>query len=108
MKRSYRGSKRAELVECFCCKIPCVPEYHHMKPRRIGGTDDPDNLVPLCVACHDMVDRFHDNTLATSWLWSNRPEDSRWAGIMLLKIAQLAFENSEYIVRFGILKPEQP
>jgi len=27
-------------------------EVHHRKPRHLGGTNEPDNLITLCAACH--------------------------------------------------------
>lgn len=27
-------------------------EVHHIIPRRLGGTDDPSNLITLCTRCH--------------------------------------------------------
>lgn len=27
-------------------------EVHHVVPRRLGGPDEPSNLVTLCSACH--------------------------------------------------------
>jgi len=30
-------------------------EKHHKKPKSEGGSDDKDNLTPLCKACHDYV-----------------------------------------------------
>src|SRR5689334_1348218 len=32
---------------------------HHVIERKNGGTDDPDNLVTLCAACHRRRDRTH-------------------------------------------------
>jgi len=30
---------------------------HHRTPRAFGGTDDEDNLIWLCVPCHDLLHR---------------------------------------------------
>lgn len=30
----------------------CMPQTHHIKPRSAGGTDDPENLITLCLLCH--------------------------------------------------------
>jgi hypothetical protein len=29
-------------------------EVHHIKPRNLGGTNDPANLITLCAACHQL------------------------------------------------------
>ena len=31
---------------------------HHRTPRAFGGTDDEDNLIWLCVPCHDLLHRL--------------------------------------------------
>ena len=35
-------------------------EVHHIRPRHLGGTDHPRNLMPLCEACHDEIHRKLD------------------------------------------------
>lgn len=44
----------------FVCATPGCPhtrffEAHHLHDWRLGGQTDPDNLVPLCSACHARV-----------------------------------------------------
>jgi hypothetical protein len=35
------------------CRTPTLRlQPHHMKPRHLGGSDDPANLLGLCPACH--------------------------------------------------------
>lgn len=33
-------------------------EAHHIIPRHLGGGDEPENLVALCVAHHALVDKY--------------------------------------------------
>ena len=41
---------------CQCCgKKNCRLEVHHIKFKSNGGTDDEENLITLCKACHDGV-----------------------------------------------------
>jgi 5-methylcytosine-specific restriction endonuclease McrA len=30
-------------------------QLHHLKPKMLGGSDSPSNLVPLCSNCHYQV-----------------------------------------------------
>ena len=30
-------------------------DVHHILPKSLGGTDDEDNLVPLCFDCHEKI-----------------------------------------------------
>ena len=40
--------------KCYCCQNP-IDDYHHIKPRHEGGSDDPDNKVGVCENCHDKI-----------------------------------------------------
>ena len=42
------------LKLCNRCGNP-AKETHHKKPRSEGGSDNKNNLTPLCIACHDYV-----------------------------------------------------
>lgn len=37
---------------CRDCGQQTHLDIHHLKPKRNGGTDDPDNLISLCEDCH--------------------------------------------------------
>ncbi len=37
------------------CESPHFLDVHHMMPRERGGTNDPDNLITLCAACHRLI-----------------------------------------------------
>lgn len=36
-----------------CGKSKCKLEVHHIKPRRLNGSNTPNNLITLCDNCHD-------------------------------------------------------
>lgn len=42
--------------ECFACGLlrPC--EKQHLRPQSVGGGEE--WIVPLCISCHDAVDRM--------------------------------------------------
>lgn len=43
---------------CWMCRRPfpvAVLNIHHKIPQAAAGTDDPKNLVALCVGCHDSM-----------------------------------------------------
>jgi len=37
---------------CEACGAMCWGDPHHIRTQGAGGTDDPDNLLRLCVCCH--------------------------------------------------------
>ena len=41
---------------CFKRLFRKTVTVHHIIPRRECGTDDPDNLITLCRACHDIIE----------------------------------------------------
>ena len=43
---------RAERKCEWCGEKTTAPEVHHIKPRREGGPNDPENLIVLCPNCH--------------------------------------------------------
>lgn len=43
--------------KCAICGFDEVIEVHHIVPRRIGGTDELDNLIVLCPNHHALADR---------------------------------------------------
>lgn len=47
----YDGAK-------FCCGCGCEidkPEWHHIVPKKVGGSDLHSNIVPLCSSCHRAI-----------------------------------------------------
>lgn len=41
--------------ECLRCGSHHQIQRHHIQPRASGGSDDDENLVPLCRVCHDEI-----------------------------------------------------
>ena len=39
----------------FCGREGDILHVHHVRPRSEGGSDDPSNLVSVCVACHSKI-----------------------------------------------------
>ena len=41
---------------CLCRRFqPLRLQVHHIQPEAEGGTDEPDNLIALCLNCHSSV-----------------------------------------------------
>lgn len=43
--------------KCLICTFDSVIEVHHIKPKRKGGQNNPENLITLCPNHHVMADR---------------------------------------------------
>jgi len=44
--------KRDGYKCCICRGEGVLLHVHHVRPRSEGGSDDPSNLVSVCVTCH--------------------------------------------------------
>ena len=41
---------------CLCRRFqPLCLQVHHIRPQAEGGTDEPDNLIALCLNCHSSM-----------------------------------------------------
>ena len=45
-----------DLHRCVLCGTPCASPDAHFISRAQGGLGIPENIVPLCRACHDRYD----------------------------------------------------
>jgi 5-methylcytosine-specific restriction endonuclease McrA len=53
---------RRDNYRCTACGATRDLEVHHIVPRRLGGPDEPANLITLCAACHS---RLHGSGAGT-------------------------------------------
>ncbi|QIB69296.1 HNH endonuclease [Aminipila butyrica] len=50
---------------CLCRKyLPLSMQVHHIKEKKRGGTDELDNLIPVCIQCHSAIHTKTDMTRA--------------------------------------------
>lgn len=47
--------------KCARCGSTEGIQYHHIRPLQYGGTNDIENLVPLCKLCHKEVHGYSQN-----------------------------------------------
>jgi cytochrome c553 len=59
-------------VKCIICHGQAT-EYDHLKTRGSGGSDDPENLVPMCRACHSLR-----HQMGIVWLADRYPKYKAW------------------------------
>jgi len=75
---------------CKACEYPITKkntEYHHWPiPKRNGGTVK----VPLCLTCHDMVDRLGWKSWPLDIFFKGWGELSREGRLLMMKIASQA------------------
>lgn len=48
----------AKRGPCRVCERPAAAvQFHHLIPRAHGGSDTENNITPLCLACHGLVEQ---------------------------------------------------
>ena len=47
----FHGLDKCDILYCANCPGVAV-DLHHVKYKSQGGSDDPQNLCPLCFKCH--------------------------------------------------------
>lgn len=55
-QRKYRHIYERFGGKCFVCGFSSIVEICHIKPRYLGGSDDPSNILLLCPNHHSMFD----------------------------------------------------
>lgn len=50
----YYNIGEQDWVACKVCNGTSV-DLHHIKLKSAGGSDEVDNLIPLCRKCHDQA-----------------------------------------------------
>jgi hypothetical protein len=79
---------------CQCCKrggqqYVDVLDYHHVLPVFLGGADNPENGIMLCVTCHRLVHLYSTADLTIdSALLNSKYED-------IDEEAKLRYENEQ-------------
>jgi 5-methylcytosine-specific restriction endonuclease McrA len=58
---SLRSARATALArdggQCVLCGARDEPTAHHILPRAIGGPNSPENLITICRACHEALNR---------------------------------------------------
>ena len=44
---------------CICSAKDITLDLHHIIPRRLGGPNTFENLIPVCKTCHTIIAPFH-------------------------------------------------
>lgn len=59
-------------VRCWRCSRMVTLQKCHIIPKSLGGTDGPDNIVPLCSWCHDEMPNVGDASAVWAWIKRTR------------------------------------
>ena len=63
------GDWETDWNMCWCCghRTPRLQKCHII-PKSLGGTNNPENIVPLCSQCHDKAPDVIDNKIMFEWI----------------------------------------
>lgn len=56
----FFGYDESSWIACEGCESGTAVEIHHLRPRSLQGTDEPDNLAALCRSCHEKAHGSRD------------------------------------------------
>lgn len=56
LRAAILARDRLRCALCWERKRAYDLSAHHVLARRLGGQDDPDNLITLCHGCHDLIE----------------------------------------------------
>ncbi len=78
---------------CCICRLfkPLHLQVHHIQPREDGGSDEPENLIALCVNCHSSI---HTKTCMTRHFTAAELQQHRENTIAFVREGRFV-ENSE-------------
>lgn len=61
---------------CRLCAAAGPSQMHHLVPRDRGGDDVAENMIPLCAACHQLVELRHPDACLALVIstWRDQPD----------------------------------
>ena len=91
-----RKVSQRDNYTCQACDQPTKGQVHHIKPRRLGGTDDLENLTLLCGRCHMLISVVPKFAIQRAWhIPLDEIDDERTRVIEALRYKGLYFENNQ-------------
>lgn len=54
-------------MACQICSSSANLTRHHIVPKKAGGSNQPANLVTLCMSCHALVERYYWRVIAQTY-----------------------------------------
>ena len=70
-KETRRAVYARDYFRCVLCDSPRGLQIHHVIKRSQGGSNRPDNLITLCMWCHNAI---HGTRWPDMPDWMNREE----------------------------------
>ena len=98
--KTYKGESM-----CSLCTTIKFGSEHHIKPRKYGGTDANNNLVFLCIDCHNKIEMFCSCCENSKTICDKQMFNSCWrrnnAYFIQTDESKSIFEDIEEIPRFN-------
>lgn len=84
--------KTTRELWCWCCDAD-AREMHHLVPKRVGGGDETENLLPLCRFCHNLIDRQPLDAwpIVEAITACGEVLETQWGKLLFLKWLSLSF-----------------
>lgn len=89
---------------CWCCGGSSRKlQKCHIVPRSLGGSDKPENIIPLCPMCHDEMPDVIDPEVLWSWIKHQQNELSTLGLGRFSKVIMDNFRLAEAAAKRGDL-----
>lgn len=62
------GDWETEQKRCWCCGHESKLQKCHIVPKSLGGSLNPENIIPLCAQCHDKAPDVVDKSEMFRWV----------------------------------------
>ncbi len=82
VRREVRARDSHRCQECGVAvggKHGCLPQTHHIKPESMGGNENLENLILLCLLCHATKDSLGHRRLFVERCPQELPNYIKWA-----------------------------
>ena len=93
-------------MACIRCGREEKLENHHIKQRRDGGGDEPENKEERCAACHD-YEHARRNILESIQEWQGKLDRAYKASRRLAIMARLELLKHRLVVLDSLNSPDQ-
>ena len=86
-----------EKDRCWCCGVDSNLQKCHIIPKSLGGSKEYDNIVPLCVKCHDNAPDVQDKKQMFRWIKKQQNWLTRMGMGHLTNIEEIIFDYCKQV-----------
>lgn len=98
------GDWDSDFSMCWCCGHRGKLQKCHIIPKSLGGSENAENIVPLCAQCHDNAPDVQDKEFMFEWIKKNKNELSGFGlgryyhlvDLVIARTAGMRYDSSKF------------